>query len=118
MNEFDDRIRTALEGIDEAGVGAFDRIGEAFLKRSRSLMVIGWVKMVLFVVVAGFAAVMFFRSHEPKATTGWAALFVVMSLSLGIGFIIYWLELFRNSVMREIKRLELRVSGLAPDQRK
>jgi hypothetical protein len=118
MSNFDDRVRRALEGEGESeAAGALDRIGETFLKQSRSLMVLGIAKMVFFVAAAAGSAVMFYRSTDPKTYAAWAAIFVVMLLSLGIGFVLYWLELFRNSVMREIKRMEIRVTRAVADRR-
>ncbi|MBL8746235.1 MAG: hypothetical protein JNK58_07770 [Phycisphaerae bacterium] len=117
MNDFDDRIRNALQAEHATEDGAFERIGQAFLKRSRALMIIGWIKMGFFVIIAAFAAYRYYQSPDPKAMLGWAAVFIVMSLSLGIGFIIYWLELIRISVLREIKRLELRLIQTISERR-
>lgn len=117
MSNFDDRVRQALQGADAGDTtGALDRIGETFLKQSRALMLLGIAKMVFFVAVAAGSAVMFYRSTDPKTYTAWAAIFVVMLLSLGIGFVLYWLELIRNAMMREIKRLEVRVTRAIADR--
>lgn len=114
MNDIDDQIRRALTTEHPEGPPTImDRVGSMFHAHARSLMVIGWVKMFFFVAIAAVAAVMFFRAADTRAQIAWATLFLLMASSLGTAFVIYWLELHRLAVMREIKRLELQVSRLS-----
>jgi hypothetical protein len=116
MNEFDDRIRAALTPEEDPEPSwAGGPIGAAFHRHTRGLMTIAWVKMGLFVVIAAASVVMFFRAGATRDQIAWAAVFVVMSISLGIFFVLYWMELQRLAVLREIKRLELQVARLAAD---
>ena len=100
-NAFNDRENTMM-----------DLVGQTFLRNSRWLMVIGWFKMILFLAVAAFAAFRFFQTDATRALIGWATVFIVCTLSTGFMFVLYWLDLNRNAVQREIKRLELRIAEL------
>lgn len=113
MSMFDERIRRALEADATPDDGhVVDRIGTVFLSRWRALILIVWVKMIAFELVATLGIVMFFLSESPKALVGWATLVLLMAIGLGVMFLLYWLELVRNSLMREVKRLEQRVALL------
>ncbi len=60
--------------------------------------------------VAIFAAVRFFGATEMDAKLLWATVFLaglIFTLALKVYF---WLQMVRNEVLREVKRVELRVA--------
>ncbi len=40
----------------------------------------------------------------------WATVFIVATSSMGMMFTMYWMQLNRNAVTRELKRLELTIA--------
>lgn len=113
MNEFDDRVRRAMQsGRSDDPPRALDRLGGLLHAHARFLLVVGWIKMVIFVVIAVASAIMFFRAPDTREQIAWASLFVLMGTSMGIMAVLSWIELHRLALMREIKRLELQVARL------
>src|SRR4051812_14297001 len=102
-------LRSAL---NERNDSMMDRVGELFLHNARWLMVIGWIKMILFIAFAAFAGVRFFQTDATRSQIAWASLFIVSALSTGFMFVLYWLDLNRNAVQRELKRLEFQIAEL------
>jgi hypothetical protein len=102
----DDDLRRALAGRDET---VMEMVAHSFRGRARWLTVVGWVKMVFFVLAAALAAVQFFRGETTRWLVAWSSVFVVCALGTAIMFVLYWLELNRNAITRELKRLELRI---------
>ncbi|CAN5531655.1 hypothetical protein BH09PLA1_BH09PLA1_32110 [soil metagenome] len=110
MSKFDQQnLRNALSEREES---VMDMVTHSFRGKSRWLSIISWVKMIFFILAAAACAIQFFRTDSTKALIGWASLFVVFSLGMSILFVLYWLELNRNAVTRELKRLELRIAEL------
>src|SRR4051812_5212396 len=103
-------LRNALNDRDESVI---EMVTKSFQGRSRWLTVITWIKMGCFVIAAAVAAVQFFRADSTRAMIAWASLFIVFALGNSILFVLYWLELNRNSVTRELKRLELRIAKMS-----
>ena len=119
MNELDKNIRAAL-AADEAELlrqfeepSLSEQVIESFRGRRRGLMAL------TFVIGAGYAALMivsviqFFRAEELREMIAWACGFGLGVLSVGLTKIFYWMELNRNAVTREIKRLELQVARMS-----
>lgn len=117
MNAFDDRIRQALESADTtADAGSIGGLGDAFLSRTRAIILIAWAKMIFFEIAGITGIVMFYRSESTKAQIAWAAWMIVMAMGIGIMFVLYWLELSRKSLLREIKRAEQRTVHAASER--
>ena len=90
----------------------FTMVRETFRGRGRWLVVIGWIKMGLFVLIAALAGFEFFRSETTRSMIAWASIFVVASLGTSILFVLFWLDLNRGVLTRKLKRLELEIARL------
>jgi uncharacterized membrane protein YbjE (DUF340 family) len=88
-------------------------VGDFYSRRMLSIAVLVWVWAILFAVGAGYSAVKFFAADQTKDQIMYAALFVCLVQFVGLMKVFAWQMLARNSVKREIKRLELRVAELA-----
>ena len=111
MSKFDNQnLRNAFNEREES---VFELVTQSFRGRSRWLTIITWVKMILFVIAAAVCVVQFFRTDTTRAMIAWASLFIVFALGTSIMIVLYWLELNRNAVTRELKRLELRIAELS-----
>jgi hypothetical protein len=110
MNQTDkNNLRDALNDREES---VMEMVGHSFQGRARWVSVIGWVKMLVAVMIAVTAIVQFFHTDSTRWLIAWASVFVVSSLGAAIMFALYWLEMNRNSITRELKRLELQIAQL------
>jgi len=116
MNDIDEKIRKALseedqklldEIDDEAGL--FDMMAMSFKGK---LAWITWYMYILGITV--FFAGLYFLSEflaaeELKESLGWALAVIACMAFFIIIKIVGWQQLLRGELMREIKRLEMRV---------
>jgi len=87
-------------------------IREWFGRKSRWIMINVYVWFLIFLVPMTMSAVLFFKTQQTKFQIMSAAVFVCCALSIGFLKVFAWVMLQRNSIKREIKRLELRVAEL------
>ena len=120
MNELDKKIQEALRNDDEEllnGLGGepslFEMLSETFRGRHRWLNVLGAFWTLVFFLLAIFAAVNFFRAENTRDLLMWAAGFLFCTTAVAMLKVWYWLEMQKNALLREIKRLELQIARLA-----
>ena len=120
MSHIDDRIRDALEEEDAelfAEYGEEQNILEAvfdsFKSKARWLIIITMVVMLAFMVFTIWTAVRFFEVETTREMIAWAIGFVFGMVAITAMKVWYWMELNKNALKREIKRLELAVAHLA-----
>lgn len=86
--------------------------GEFYSRPMRSIFILVWAQALVFLGLAVFSAVRFFTTDQVKDlilyATGFTACMIVISLIK----IFAWQMMNRNSVKREIKRLELRLAEI------
>ncbi len=119
MKDIDKVIREAMNKEDREW---FDRLGEPSLPmqviesfKTRSSLIILWAIPGALVMTALciYSGIGLYQASEPRELARWTAVFLTSLLFLsGLKFW-YWLELQKNSLVREIKRLELQVARLA-----
>ena len=120
MKDLNERIREAiraedpdlLEGFDEEP-SIFELLFDTMRGRHRWLNLLGAIFTLAFMALAIVCAVKFFAADDVRDLLMWAAGFVVFFTSVALMKIWYWLEMQRNSLTREIKRLELQIARLA-----
>lgn len=111
MNSSEDRIIAALQQLDHdddkpetlGGVLADMTRAQSFYLRAFPV-----VGMFGFLALAVFAAVRFFDAEGVQAWIGYATLFLAALIVMAIIKLWLYLVWVRNSLMREIKRMELR----------
>lgn len=120
MNEMDDKIREAMESEfagatdgEERGQWIFEMVTESFRGRRRWLSILTWMKMIFFFLLTVGALIMFFRLETTRELIASATCFIVGLIGMNSMFGLYWLELNRNSLARDIKRVELQIARLA-----
>jgi hypothetical protein len=121
MSNLDEQIREALqaEGAGAAEPQLREMIGDMFRGRLRWLNVVAQVVGLVFTALAVFAAIRFFQAEELRPMLIWAIALVFCLMTVSLMKIWFWLELQKSAILREIKRLELRVAhiGSKPDVR-
>jgi uncharacterized membrane protein YciS (DUF1049 family) len=120
MKDIDDRIREALRKEDSELLeyyrgepAVYEMLIETFRGRFR------WINAMAFVgaiVILGLIIVLawcFFHADSTRAMIAYATAFVWGLIWIAILKIWFWLEITRNSLTREIKRIELQLAHLS-----
>lgn len=120
MSELDNKIKEALrqedaEWFDEIGTepSVFEMMAEAFQGRHWWLNTLTFVWALVFFVLAIVSAVKFFNTQDTNTAMMWAIGFMFCMMAVAMLKMWFWMELQKNAVTREIKRLELQVARLA-----
>jgi hypothetical protein len=112
----DERIRKIIddpaEYLDARETTVRTMLGDFYNRKMLATAVFVWVWALAVVAGATFCAVRFFNTDETRYQIMFAALFVVCVQFLSITKIFAWQIIHRNGILREIKRLELRIAEL------
>ena len=125
MNEFDQAIRRSLSAED---ADLLDRLGAdqalhrqvlaTFEGRLRWWNVSGWIAGVVLFGVACVLAWRFAQAREVGDMLRWGAASALAFAGVALVKIWFWLELQKNAIVREVKRLEVQVASLAAQLRR
>ncbi len=120
MNELDKKIQEALREEDAElfkdyaeEPSVFEMLMETCRGRHRWLNILGAFWTLVFLVLGVVAAVKFFSAEGTRDIVMWAAACIVCVSAVSMLKIWYFLEMNKNAVTREIKRLELQIARLA-----
>jgi hypothetical protein len=119
MTDFDQKMRSALsadETEDFARLSApalLEQVIETFRGRNRRLVILAVVMALTWTIVGGVSAYQFFHVEEIRAMIAWAGAFGFSLLTVALVKIWYWMELNKNAVTREVKRVELLLTQIA-----
>ncbi len=112
MNANEDKIIAALQQLDGSDPEV-DTLGSVLADMTRGqslfLQVFPALYTVVFLGMAVFSALRFFTVDDVQSWIGYATLFLTSMIIVAILKLWYYLVWVRNSMMREIKRLELRL---------
>ncbi|GAB5399615.1 MAG: hypothetical protein Aureis2KO_12000 [Aureisphaera sp.] len=119
MEEIDQLIKETLseeeakfyDELDEQNV--FEMIRGLFVTRNRWFMVL--LNLVHLASFVGFiyCLIQFFGAIETKEIVKWTSGGFFCLMVIGMLKIFMWLQMDKNAILRELKRLELQVSSLA-----
>ena len=119
MSEIDDMIKKALteeesevlKSLEEESF--FDMLTANFKGKLGWISVYAAVLTFVFFGVSIYAAIEFFKTDVVKELIMWSAVFMFSIITVSLLKIWQWLQMDKNRLLREIKRLELQVSVLA-----
>lgn len=117
MTDLDAKIRDALKAEDadlfgdEPGLPAM--VAESFRSKNRWLVWVVWVSIFIFTGIAAWTAYRFFTAETIDAKLEWGLIVALAMLSVVMLEQWYWMELQKNTVVREVKRVELQIARLA-----
>lgn len=119
MTQDTDRLRAALEADDEAFLsslekerGLFAQIGETFRGPMRTLTVVANVAVLFATAVGLWAVWQMFGAASTRELILWAgAAWAAWTLQIGLKQWI-WSRVNTLSILREMKRMELRMAAL------
>jgi hypothetical protein len=116
MDRNDDMIRRAIAADDHLRIEELpltEQIIETFRGRNRWLVAYLWLYTLAFAALTGYAIYRFATATEVSETVSWGVGVLFFGLMVAFGKIWYWMELNKNTVTRELKRIELQLAELA-----
>ena len=119
MTTIDEAIRRALSPADMQAYEALGRelspVGEAIgmfrTARSGYILAVA-VAGAAFVAIGGYTVWRLLHATDIREMLGWSLLAIFIMLTLAMVKLWFWLEMQRNAVIREVKRLELQIASL------
>jgi hypothetical protein len=81
-----------------------------YSRRMLSTAVLVYVWAIIFVALAVYSAMQFFKTDQTQGQIMYAALFILGAHGVGLMKIFAWEMILRHSIRRDLKRLELRVA--------
>ena len=90
-------------------------LGDVFTGRLRWLMILTGFVIFVFFLLAVWAGIRFFSADEVAEMIRWGALMFLFAMSVSFMKIFHWMEMERFAIVREVKRVELRVVQLAEE---
>ena len=113
----DEQIRRILDdaqAYEDARENTFHSMLNDFYNRKMiSTIVFVWVWGIAVVAGAVYSALQFFRNVETRDQIMYAGIFICCVQFLALTKIFAWQLIHRNGILREIKRLELRIAELS-----
>jgi hypothetical protein len=116
MKDIDDLIRETLSEEDSRWFDEWDEqsltemVVDSFRGKSRWLVILVYVSILVFAVLMLLAAVQFFRAETTKEMIACATAFLFFNLAVAMLKMWYWMELNKNALSRGIKRFELQLA--------
>jgi hypothetical protein len=87
--------------------------GEFYSRRMLSITILVYVWGIIFIALAVYSAMQFFKADQSQGQIMYAALFIYGANSVGLMKIFGWQMIHRRSIKSDLKRLELRVAELS-----
>lgn len=118
MNELDRKNPEAMLANETSLLGPRDepplgeQVRDLFQGRTRWISVLVVVGTVPFAVFAVVSAVCFFHAEGVREMIAWAGGFGLGLIAVSFGRLWFWLLWHRNAVLREVRRVELRLARL------
>jgi len=120
MTAVDEKIREAFKQEDSellehysSDQSVTEMMLESFNSRRRWLVILVFVMITVFVGLLIVTGYNFFWAESTKAMIGWAGGFMYCAIAIAMMKIWYWMEMNKNSLTREMKRMELQIAELA-----
>jgi len=120
MNNIDDKIRRALEATDADLADEFDgdqsmmeMVFDTFRGTQKWLTFLAIFGSFVFMAGSVFGIIQLFKAQETREHILWALGVVFCFIAISLMKIWFWMQMNRNSILREIKRVELQVARLA-----
>ena len=120
MNNIDAKIKRALKATDADLADEFDgdqsmteMVFDTFrgMQKWMTFLAIFWG--LVFMAASVFGIIQLFKAHETREQILWALGVVFCFSAVSLMKIWFWMQMNRNSILREIKRVELQVARLA-----
>lgn len=115
MNDIDEQIRRALSeeenqllgNDDEAGL--FDLVGMSFHGKKAWMTWYMWILGFVVFIVGVYSLTEYLAADDLKTSLNWALAIITCLFMITLIKVISWQQMDKLEIMREIKRLELRI---------
>jgi cellulose synthase/poly-beta-1,6-N-acetylglucosamine synthase-like glycosyltransferase len=111
----DEQIKKILEDTyDESRENTLrSMLKEFYNKKMLSVVILVWFWAIIFIAGAVYSGIQFFNTDQTQRQIMFAAIFIVCWQVVGQLKGFAWLMIHKNSIKREIKRLEFRIVELS-----
>lgn len=111
----DEQIKKILEDTyDESRENTLRSMLKEFYNRKMfSVVILVWVGAIIFIAGAVYCGIEFFKTDQTRYQIMFAAIFICCWQVVGQMKSFAWLMIHKNSIKREIKRLEFRIVELS-----
>jgi len=99
------------DDLDEQNV--FEMLGGLFKGKNKWIMYLMNVVMLIVLGLLIYCIVQFFNTEETNELIKWSVAGGVCLLTVSMLKMFLWMQMDKNSIKRELKRLELQVSNLS-----
>jgi len=119
MTEFDDKIRQALRAEsdsvwkDAEEQNLFEQALGVMRGKQKLLSIMVSIVVAAFFGFMVYTVFRFFGAETTRTQIAWAAGFMFSNAAIGMLKLWFWMQMDKNAVIREVKRLELQVATLA-----
>lgn len=118
MNDDEKKIRQAIKDmgagdLDGPDQGMWEMFATTLRGKQKWWMVLISFWSFVFFAASIFVLVRFFQAETTKEMVGYAMGVLVFMQGVGMMKIWVWMAMNRNSILREVKRLEVQVARLA-----
>jgi len=119
FEEIDALIKEALteeeakfyDNLDEQNI--FEMLGGLFQGKNKWIILLLNIVMVVVFGVLVYSVVQFFNTELTNELIKWSLAIVVSLVMVSVLKIFIWMQMDKNSIKREIKRIELQISTLS-----
>jgi len=112
--ELDKLFESELGPTEEESL--FEMTAQLFRGRAVHITVLVMAFAFGFMSLAIYSAVRFFGASETRDLILWAVLFLYSGMCVAMLKMWTWMDMHKNSITREVKRLELQIARLAAQQ--
>ena len=107
----EDENETIRNMAEEQGV--FTMVLDTFRGRNGWLMVVQAIATVVIFAIGIYALVKFMDTTDPRESSLYGMIIMLAMVAVSVMKIMGWMEMTKNSIVREILRVELRVIELS-----
>jgi len=119
MEDIDKLIKETLtqeeakfyEDLDEQNL--FQMLGDLFKGKLKWIMILMNISMLVIFGLFIYCAIQFFETEVTNEMIRWSVLGAFCMMAIGMLKMFAWMQMDKNGIIREIKRLELQVSILS-----
>ncbi|MBN2180399.1 MAG: hypothetical protein JW715_00690 [Sedimentisphaerales bacterium] len=110
----DEQIKKIIEDNyeDSRQDGLMSMVRDFYNRKMLSMVVLVWTFGIVFMAGAIYSGIEYFRTDEIRYQIMYAVIFMICLQWVGSMKIFAWQVIHRNSIKREIKRLELSIAEL------
>ncbi|MBO6607312.1 DUF6768 family protein [Psychroserpens sp.] len=118
MEDIDKLIKETLsqeeikfyESLEEQNM--FNQVFGLFTGKNKWILILMNVMTLVFFGLFLYCVVQFFEANETKALLKWGIGSIVFLLGVSMLKVFAWMQMDKNTILREMKRLELQMSSL------